>query len=106
MRAVEADDGTTVHYYHSPANMGYLVTASVLLLAFPRRRYWLGLWGVHVLLSFVVLGVFVLGVGWTDLGLDAARFSRIYLFPGVNLVALAAAVMREQGNGPRIFHTP
>lgn len=77
--------------WRAPADMGYLLAALVLVAAFPRRPYWLWLWGAHLALGAVGFGAFVVGVGWTAAGFEAAALVRDYLAPALSLLALVAA---------------
>ncbi len=80
-----------VEIYRSPANMDYLLAALVLIAVFPRRRYWLWLWLVHLALGAVALGAFAVGVGWADAGFAVGTFLRVYLLRAASLLALLVA---------------
>lgn len=86
-----ADVERAVEIYRAPANLDYLLAGLVLIAVFPRRRYWLGLWGVHVALGIVALAAFVVGVGWAEIGFRAGDFVRVYLARAASLVALLVA---------------
>lgn len=89
-RALVATAAGAGRRYHAPAGLAYLVTAFVLVIAFPRRLYWLWLWLALVALGGLAFGAFVLGVGWTAAGFAAADFGQLYLAPALNVLALVA----------------
>ena len=92
-RTIRAEADGQVYRYYAPAALGYLIVGLVLIVAFPRRRYWLWLWLAHVVLGIVTFAAFVLGVGWTAAGFAAARLGQEYLAPALSLLALIAPLI-------------
>ncbi|MDX1531605.1 MAG: hypothetical protein R3362_08775 [Rhodothermales bacterium] len=83
--------GEPSYFWRMPANFEYLFAGLVLVAAFPRRRYWLDLWLVHVVLGVLAFGAFLVGVGGYDGGFAASEFVRIYAAPAASVAALALA---------------
>lgn len=90
-RAVRAEADGRVYRFHLPAALSYLAVAAVLIAVWPRRLYWLALWGAHLALGAVAYGTFLAGVGWTSTGFAVSEFVQLYLVPAIEIGALLAA---------------
>ena len=86
----------------APAGVRFLLPALGLVLVAPRRLYWLGLWGGHVVLGTLGLALLCLGMvagdGWLVL-YDALTQ---YLVDAFSLGVAAWAVAVECDFGPAI----
>ena len=94
-RTVVADSGGRVDRFYAPAGLAYLITAFMLVLAFPRRLYWLWLWLALLILGMLTFGAFVLGVGWTDAGFAVNDLGYLYLAPAFCLLALVTPLLPD-----------
>lgn len=88
--------------YHAPAGRTFLVGALLLVFLFPTRPYWLYFWGFHLAVGGLVLGLFVLGVAWTDAAFALQRFLEHYVVQALSLGAPLLALAHERD----LFSTP
>jgi len=84
----------------APAGVRFLLPALGLMLAAPRRLYWLYLWGGHVALGG--LGIGLLGLGMVGGGAWFAAYDVLtrYLIDAFSLGLAAGAVVTEFDLGP------
>lgn len=83
--------------YHAPAGRDFLLPALLLALLFPYRPYWLYLWGFHLAVGALFLGLVALGIAWTDAAFVLQRFLEAYVVQALSLGAPLLAWAYERG---------
>jgi len=76
----------------APGGILFLLPALLLVAAFPRRPYWLYLWGYHLGLGALLLGTLCLGVAWADGAFTVHQFLKGPVRTGTSLAAPILAV--------------
>lgn len=83
--------------YHAPAGRTFLLPALLLAVLFPYRPYWLYLWGFHLAVGVLFLGLTALGVGWIDGAFLLQGFLEKYVVQALSLGAPLLALGHERG---------
>ena len=88
--------------YHAPAGGDFLLPALILVLLFPYRPYWVYLWGFHLVVGALFLGLLAVGIAWSDAAFALQHFLEHYLAQALSLSAplLALAYERDVFAGP------
>ena len=84
----------------APAGVRFLLPALGVALLAPRRPYWLLLWGGHVALGALGLGLLCLGVAGSGVGFVLYDVLTRYLIDAFSLGVAAWAVIAECDLGP------
>lgn len=95
LRSSRANVGATD--YHAPAGRTFLLPALLLALLFPYRPYWLYLWGFHLAVGALFLGLAALGIAWADAAFLLQRFLERYVVQALSLGAPLLALAYDWG---------
>ncbi len=87
---VDDPGGEAIGVFHAPAGRTFLVAALVLLAMYPRRSYWLWLWGVHLGLGVLSYLALLAGLGGMEAGFALLAFFDRYVTMAVSLFAVLA----------------
>lgn len=95
IRAPHLDSAATD--YHAPAGRDFLLPALLLVLLFPYRPYWLYLWGFHLAVGALLLGLVALGVAWSDAAFLLQQFLENYVVQALSLGTPLLVLAYERG---------
>ena len=79
----------------APAGVRFLLPALGLVLLAPKKLYWLGLWGGHVVLGLLGLGFLVMGLWELSVGFALHDATTTYLLDALSLGVAVLAVHSE-----------